>query len=112
MIHKMKLYQSPFEKVKNGTKSIEIRLNDEKRQLLNVGDIISFTNTSTGEVVDTEIIALHKFKNFEQLYNSFDKEILGYLKDEKSSPEDMLEYYSKENIEKYGALGIEVKLKS
>lgn len=112
MLHKMKLYQEPFDKIKNGTKTIEIRLNDEKRQLLNVGDIISFTNTLTGEAIDAEIIALHKFENFEQLYNSFDKESLGYSKDEKASAKDMLEYYSKENIEKYGTLGIEIKLKS
>ena len=32
MIHKMKLNKSPFERIKNGTKTIEFRLYDEKRQ--------------------------------------------------------------------------------
>lgn len=30
MIHKMKLNESPFERIKNGTKTVEIRLYDEK----------------------------------------------------------------------------------
>ena len=32
MLHKMKLNESPFERIKNGTKTIEFRLYDEKRQ--------------------------------------------------------------------------------
>lgn len=28
--HHMKLKQEPFDKIKNGTKTIELRLNDEK----------------------------------------------------------------------------------
>lgn len=30
MIHNMKLYQSPFDKIANGSKKIELRINDEK----------------------------------------------------------------------------------
>lgn len=32
MLHKMKLKKSPFDKIKNKTKTIELRLYDEKRQ--------------------------------------------------------------------------------
>ena len=31
MLHKMKLNESPFERIKNGTKMIEFRLYDEKK---------------------------------------------------------------------------------
>ena len=40
MIHRMKLNESPFERIKNGTKTIEFRLYDEKRQQIKVGDKI------------------------------------------------------------------------
>ena len=30
MIHKMKLNENPFERIKNGTKTVEFRLYDEK----------------------------------------------------------------------------------
>ena len=32
MLHKMKLNKSPFERIKNGTKTVEFRLFDEKRR--------------------------------------------------------------------------------
>ena len=34
MIHKMKLNESPFERIKNGTKTVEFRLFDEKRKAI------------------------------------------------------------------------------
>ena len=34
MKHEMKLNVEPFDKIKNGKKTIELRLNDEKRQLI------------------------------------------------------------------------------
>ena len=49
MKHEMKLNNGPFEQIKNGTKTIELRLNDEKRQLLKPNDLIEFTNRSNGE---------------------------------------------------------------
>lgn len=44
MIHEMKLNNEPFTLIKAGTKVIELRLNDEKRRKLAVGDKIEFTN--------------------------------------------------------------------
>ena len=43
MLHKMKLNESPFERIKNGTKTIEFRLYDEKRQKIKIGDKIEFS---------------------------------------------------------------------
>lgn len=39
----MKLQKSPFEKIKNGTKTVEFRLYDEKRRKINIGDQIEFS---------------------------------------------------------------------
>lgn len=47
MIHYMKLQNNPFIKIKNKTKTIEMRLNDEKRKKINIGDNIEFTNIKT-----------------------------------------------------------------
>ena len=41
MLYKMKLNKSPFERIKNGTKTIEFRLYDEKRKQIKVGDKIT-----------------------------------------------------------------------
>ena len=47
MIHKMNLWNDSFIAIKEGWKTIEMRLNDDKRRKIQTGDIIEFTNTST-----------------------------------------------------------------
>lgn len=42
MNHKMKLQPKYYDFILNGTKRIEIRLNDEKRRMIKVGDTITF----------------------------------------------------------------------
>lgn len=109
MKYEMKLQDNPFCKIKNGTKTIEMRLNDEKRQQLKVGDTIEFTNRTTSEKILVKIVALHHFKNFEELYKNFNKITLGYEENEIASPLDMEKYYKKEEQELYGVLGIEIQ---
>ena len=41
MKHRMNLNNNPFNLIKNGTKTIELRLNDEKRQLLKEKDLMN-----------------------------------------------------------------------
>lgn len=108
--HRMSLYPSAFELIDNGIKKVEMRLNDEKRQKLAVGDLIIFTNTETRKEILTEITGLKSFKTFDELYSSYEKTVIGYKKNEVANPKDMLNYYSKEQIIKYGVLAIEIKL--
>lgn len=110
MKHEMKLQRKPFNSIKSGVKTIEMRLYDEKRRLINVGDIIEFTNRETDEKLNVSVVKLHIFKNFGELYNSFDKVYLGYKENEEASPNDMNIYYSEEEQNKYGVVGIELKL--
>lgn len=88
----------------------EMRLNDEKRSLIKEGDIIEFENRATKEKLKTKVIKLHKFDNFEELYKHFDKISLGYAEDEIADPKDMEQYYPQDKQEKYGVLGIEIKV--
>lgn len=110
MIHKMKLYPSSYEKVKNQSKTIEMRLCDDKRKIVQIGDKIEFVNTENKEILYCKVINIYKYASFEELYNSHDKIAIGYEENEEANPNDMLMYYTKENIAKYGVLGIEVKL--
>ena len=110
MIHNMRLHNEPFELIKNGTKTIELRLNDEKRSLIKENDIILFENRTNGEIIKTKVIKLHRYNSFEELYKHFDKVSLGYNSNEEASYKDMEKYYSKEEQDKYGVLGIEMEL--
>lgn len=109
MTHNMYLNDRPFNKIKEGSKTLELRLNDEKRQLLNINDYIEFTNRKTLEKILVIIENLYKFESFEELYKHFDKIEMGYESDENALPEDMEDYYPKEEQEKYGVLGIKIR---
>ena len=95
MKHEMKLNNGPFEQIKNGTKTIELRLNDEKRQLLKIKDLIEFTNRTNNEKMLVEIANLYHYPSFEELYKHFDKVAMGYDEDDIANPKDMEEYYLK-----------------
>lgn len=109
-IHNLKLQDRPFNSIKNNEKTIEMRLYDEKRKLIKVGDEIIFTNIVTGETIMVKVLNIFLFKNFNELYKNFDKLKLGYKENESASPDDMNLYYSKKEQQKFGVCGIEIKL--
>ena len=111
-VHNMKLHSSPFEMIKSGVKTIELRLYDEKRQQIKVGDTIVFTNTATGETLSAKVKNLHRFASFAELYQNLPLLHCGYTEEdiETAHPDDMLAYYSAEEQAKYGVVGIELTL--
>ncbi|MBR4017732.1 MAG: 23S rRNA (uracil(1939)-C(5))-methyltransferase RlmD [Oscillospiraceae bacterium] len=110
--HSMKLHPSPFEMIKNGQKTIEMRLYDEKRQKIKVGDTILFTNNATGEILKVKVVNIHRFSSFAELYANLPLLRCGYTPEnvDKASSADMEAYYSPEQQEKYGVVGIEISL--
>ena len=109
-IHHMKLDPAPYEMIKSGSKTTELRLFDEKRRRINPGDTIVFTNNETGEKLFTRVLKLHCFKDFEELYKALPLMQCGYSEDDidKASPSDMEQYYSIEEQRRYGVVGIEL----
>ena len=113
MTHYMNLNPSPFEMIASGAKTIELRLYDEKRRQIKVGDTIVFQKTSNhNEQITAEVIKLHKFNSFSELYEALPLDKCGYLPEEidSASYKDMEEYYSAEKQAQYGVLGIEIKV--
>ncbi|SFQ45120.1 ASC-1 homology (ASCH) domain-containing protein [Lachnospiraceae bacterium XBB1006] len=108
MTHYMNLWDDSFQAIKEGWKTVEMRLNDEKRSIISVGDIIEFTNTTTQGKMACQVVNIYKYANFVELYMHHDKVSIGYKEDEEANPDDMLLYYTREDIEKYGVVGIEL----
>ena len=111
-MHSMKLHPLPFAMIKSGKKTIELRLFDEKRQLLRAGDVIVFTNTATGETLQATVLKLHRFDSFEDLYKTLPLLQCGYTAEDidTAHPSDMEQYYSAEEQQTYGVVGIELQL--
>jgi len=111
--HTMNLHPAPFAMIRSGRKTIELRLYDEKRQAIAVGDTIRFNNTGTeGGTLLTKVVALHRFDSFEELYRQLPLLKCGYTEEDvdTASPKDMEAYYPAEQQKKYGVLGIGVEL--
>lgn len=108
--HFLTLRPLPYSLIKAHKKTIEMRLYDEKRKLIEVGDILCFENTDSHEMIECEVVGLKRFPSFKEMYEYYDPVEIGYEKDSHPNYEDMYSYYPKERIEKYGTLAIKIKL--
>lgn len=110
MVHEMKLKPIPFDLIKNDQKSIEVRLFDEKRQEVNVGDQIVFSKLpELQEKLTVQVVELLRYKSFEDLFSDNPSVLFG--RSDMSVSElsaNMLEYYSIEDVQKYGVVGIRI----
>ena len=109
MIHKMKLNESPFERIKNGTKTIEFRLYDEKRKKVKIGNKIEFSKLpDLQEKILVDVLDIYRDKTFENLF----KKIFTDEDEIERKTKSMYQYYSKEQEKEYGVVGIKIDLLS
>jgi len=109
MLHQMKLKSEPFKGFNEGTKTLELRLNDEKRQLIKIGDNIEFSLVEDpDQKVLTCVEDLHHFPTFRDLCYAFDPVEYGSV--DKEEYKEMYNFYSKEDEAKFGVLGIRIKV--
>ncbi len=112
MRHVLKLKPKFFECIKKGSKIIELRLLDEKRQKIKLGDEIEFLKEpELKENVITKVSGLLIYPSFEDILSDYP---ISYFSDDNTTKEDLLEslntFYSKEQQEKFGVVGIRIKL--
>jgi ASC-1-like (ASCH) protein len=111
-MHEMKLQPEYYNYILNGTKRIEIRLNDEKRSKIKIGDTIKFLKEpDLKESFKIKVVGLYRYNSFEDLFKDFDISILSDKSMSKEELIDVLEqFYTKEKQEQYGVLGIKIEL--
>ncbi|MBE6586653.1 MAG: ASCH domain-containing protein [Ruminococcaceae bacterium] len=107
--HQMKLRPEPFTAIQSGQKTLELRLYDEKRQKIKIGDTIVFTQTETGEQLHVEVIGLRRYPDYEAMYAVEDPIAMGYNEGETADPKDMSQYYTEDEIKRYGTVAIEIR---
>ena len=112
MIHEMKLQPECYNFILNGTKRIEIRLYDEKRQSIKLGDTIKFLKEpELSESFNAKVTGLLRYNSFKDMFKDFDIYILS---DKSMTKEELIkvleQFYTKEKQEQYGVLGIRIEL--
>lgn len=111
MEHILKLQPKYFDYINNGTKRIELRLYDEKRQKIAIGDTIIFQKEPELETtMKVKVIGLLRYNTFEELFEDFDIEMMA---DKSMTKQDLLsvleEFYTPEKQKQYGVVGIRIE---
>lgn len=105
--HNLQLATEPYEAIKARKKVIESRLYDEKRQQIQLGDELVFTNRETpGQTINATVIGLLRYGTFEDLFShnapaKFGGPSVEWLTNQ------INEFYNLESQKKYGVVGIE-----
>ena len=108
--HQLKLATEPFNAIISGNKTIESRLYDTKRQKIQIGDRIIFTNRDNSEqTVTAEVVGLLRYATFRDLFShnnprKFGGDNVEWLENQIS------EFYSIEDQKIYGVIGIEFRV--
>lgn len=110
MMHHMKLLEGPYRDIANGSKTIEIRLFDEKRRKVKVGDRIELSKLpDLVEKIQVNVLYLERYASKEELVDSIPLEKFG---SRYSSKEELLagdRIYSEERVKEYGFLVIGIE---
>ena len=111
MEHILKLQPKYFDYINTGTKRIELRLYDEKRQKINIGDTIIFKKEPELEInIKTKVIELLRYNSFSELVDDLNIEILA---DKEMTKEELLndleKYYTLDKQSKFGVVGIKIE---
>ncbi len=106
----MSLQAEPFDLIKSGLKTVELRLYDEKRQRIQIGDEIVFSSADDlSEKLAALVTALHRYPDFRSLIDMVPVLQLGY-KSKGEALSAVSRYYTQEQQEKYGVVGITISL--
>lgn len=108
--HQLRLATEPFNAIISGNKTIESRLYDAKRQRIQIGDRIIFTNRDNSEqTIATEVVGLLRYATFRDLFShnnprKFGGDNVEWLENQIS------EFYSLSDQLENGVIGIEFEI--
>ena len=108
-MHKLNVKEKYYNMLKSGNKTIELRLFDEKRRKIKIGDTIEFSNNSdVDDKFTAQVINLYKASNFEELCENINCCDAGF-----SSNEELIdvleEFYLKDKQREFGVIGYKMK---
>ncbi|HYG83262.1 MAG TPA: ASCH domain-containing protein [Verrucomicrobiae bacterium] len=108
--HHLRLATEPFTAILRGDKTIESRLYDEKRQIIQLGDTIIFTHRAHPEqTIAVRVVGLLRYQTFYDLFRHNPPGKFGGMSPAQLEKQ-IDEFYSLEEQHRYGVVGIEFEL--
>ena len=107
----MKVQEKYYLLLKSGVKTIELRLYDEKRKKIKIGDELTFENLSDpNDSFTAQVKNLHRAPDFGALAEQIPVSKAGFQNKEELV-QTMETFYSLDRQKEDGVLGIEIKIK-
>lgn len=104
-VHAMKLENTSFEKIVSGKKTIEIRLCDAKRQIIEKNDRIIMQNRQTGISIEVVVTKLLHAATFKEILEATSPQEHGHA-NVHDGLKALYQYYTPTQEQQYGVIGI------
>ena len=105
-IYHMHVKQHYFDLLETGSKSVEFRLNDAKRQCIKVGDKVRFVcQNDRSRFVVLTVSGILVSSAFETLITKIDHNLLGGISPQQQLKE-LEEIYDSASVQKYGVIAL------
>ncbi len=112
MKHDMRLHPAPFAAIRDGKQLYEVRIYDEKRKLVRLGDIIVFSERpELKNTFEAEVSGLLQYRTFRELFTDLNVDhwnAHGWTIEQCVEPPPRP--YTSEDEQKYGVVAIRVKV--
>jgi len=109
-LHHMKLELVHFNKIQSGKKIIELRLFDQKRRKIKIGDLIEFTNQADPDKkLRVKVLALLNYASFSDLLNDFPAGYFG-AGSKAGALNSLRQFYSTQEEAKHTVVGIKISI--
>lgn len=111
MTHEMNLNNSAFQNIKKGVKKFELRLYDEKRKIINLGDTITFHNLNdSDDIISVKVLALLRYPTFADFFEDIDYKLCGTANSLEEKLDRVHTFYTVEQEKKCGILAIKIDI--
>lgn len=109
--HRMELLDQPFERIADRSKTVEMRLYDEKRQQIQVGDTILFSHRENQRTLSARVLGVCVYPDFDALTDDFSPIQLGFGDRSREEIADFMKgLYGAEKCGRYRAAAIRIAL--
>ena len=107
----MKLNDIVLKNIKKGIKKFELRLYDERRRNINLGDTITFRNLNDLEdTISVKVLALLRYPTFADFFEDIDYKLCGTANSLEEKLNRVHTFYTVEQEKEYGILAIKIEL--
>jgi len=107
-IHTLRMDEKYFDLIKSGKKTYELRMNDDKRKMMKIGDEICFVKRpDLKEYFYKKIRGLHYYKTLEEMVENIDVKLMGF--DSKEEVIDVMNKFYSEELKTLDVVAIEIE---